>query len=147
MSHFSRIAIKFKDQESLIKALAQMGFKPQIHASPIHLYGWRGDKREQLAHIIVPRQQIGGPSNDLGFYWNGNDYECLISEYDQYFGNARAGEGLGKQFLSQLRSNYVNVHTEKIATSLGGKIVSRNKEGTKTTIRISVPSPKVRLRR
>ena len=64
MSHFSRIAIKFKDQESLIKALETMRFKPQIHASPVHLYGWRGDKREQLAHIIVPRQQIGGPSND-----------------------------------------------------------------------------------
>ena len=147
MSHFSRIAIKFKDQESLIKALAEMGFQPHIHTSPVNLYGWRGDQREQVAHIILPRQQIGGPSNDLGFYWNGKEYECLISEYDQQYGNAKAGEGLGKQFLSQLRSNYVNIHTEKIAASLGGKIVSRTKEGTKTTIRIVVNPPKVRLRR
>jgi hypothetical protein len=82
MSHFSQIAVKFKDQSCLVEALQRFGFYPQIHKQPVNLHGYQGDKREQTAQIIVPRNQISSLSNDLGFYWNGTEYECLISEYE-----------------------------------------------------------------
>lgn len=139
MSHFSKIAIKFKNRDCLIEALQIMGFSPEIYEVPIHLYGYRGDRREQTAHIVVPRQQISPYSNDLGFYWNGTEYECIISEYDQTYGNSQAGQGLGSHFLPQLRSHYVNNYTQRIATQIGGKVTDRTKAGTTTTIRITLP--------
>lgn len=68
MSHFSNIAVKFKDKPCLVEALQRFGFYPSIHDKPVHLYGYRGDKREQTAHIVVPRNQISSLSNDLGFF-------------------------------------------------------------------------------
>ncbi|MBN3946596.1 MAG: hypothetical protein HWQ38_08885 [Nostoc sp. NMS7] len=50
MSHFSQIAVKFKDQSCLIEALQRLGFYPQIHDKAVNLYGYEGDKREQVAH-------------------------------------------------------------------------------------------------
>ena len=145
MSHFSKIAIKFKNRECLVAALQIMGFEPQIQETPVHLYGYQGDRREQLAHLVVPRQQIGYDSNDLGFYWNGTEYECLISEYDQTYGNAQAGQGLGSDFLPKLRAHYVSTYTEKIAAQLGGTVTERSKAGSKTTLRITVPQAQSRI--
>lgn len=106
MSHFTSIKKQFKNKESLIKALKHFGFEPIEHEEAQQLYGYKGDKRKQQAHIIVPRKQIGGPSNDLGFYWTGEEYECIISDYDRHSGAAKAGRGLGSSFLPQLSAQY-----------------------------------------
>src|SRR5690349_10053556 len=119
MSHFSKISIKFKDQACLVEALQRFGFYPNIHDKPVHLYGWLGDQREQVAHIVVPRNQIGGASNDLGFFWDGTEYQCLISEYDQQTGQSKKGFGLGPQFIPQLQQQYINLYLPKIALQLG----------------------------
>ncbi|MCC5670225.1 hypothetical protein LC653_42155 [Nostoc sp. CHAB 5784] len=58
MSHFSKIAVKFKDQSYLVEALQRFGFYPVVHKQPVNLYGWRGDEREEIAHIVVPRNQM-----------------------------------------------------------------------------------------
>lgn len=59
--------IKFKDQGVLITTLKNMGYKPVVHEEAKHLRGYHGDKRSQKAHIIIPRQQVGVASNDVGF--------------------------------------------------------------------------------
>ncbi|MGH2416668.1 MAG: hypothetical protein ACRDEA_23815, partial [Microcystaceae cyanobacterium] len=72
-------------------------------------------------------------------------YECIISEYDQTYGKARASQGLGSHFLPQLRLHYVNAYTQRIATQLGGTVTEHTTAGTKTTIRITVPQPQQRM--
>ncbi|WP_341532134.1 DUF1257 domain-containing protein (plasmid) [Nostoc sp. UHCC 0302] len=138
MSHFSKIAVQFKDQSCLVEALRHLGFYPQIHSSPVNLYGWRGDKREEVAHIVVPREQISRVSNDLGFWFNGTDYECLISDYDRHNGQAFSGVGLGTQFISKLRQHYINLYLPLVATQFGGEIVETVTNGSVTTVRVSL---------
>ncbi len=159
MSHFSRIAVKFKDQSCLVEALQRFGFYPQIYDKPVNLYGYRGDEREQLAHIVVSRSQISSLSNDLGFCWNGTEYECLISEYDQGYGQAQRGliseydqgygqaqrgSGLGSQFVPKLQEQYINLYLPKLAMQLGGEVVATSSKGSVTTVRVSLPNQIVR---
>lgn len=59
-----------------------MGFKPQIHEEAKNLMGYRGDKRTQKAHIILPRSQVGSASNDIGFEKVDGKYIAHVSEYD-----------------------------------------------------------------
>lgn len=147
MSHFSKISIKFKDQSCLVEALQRFGFYPIIHDKPVNLYGWLGDKREQTAHIVVPRNQIGGSSNDLGFFWDGTEYHCLISEYDQQTGQSKKGFGLGPQFLPQLQQQYINLYLPKIARAMGGSVVETVTNASVTTVRVSLPSTQQHIRR
>ncbi|MEH2386798.1 MAG: DUF1257 domain-containing protein [Nostoc sp.] len=144
MSHFSQIAVKFKDQSCLIEALQRLGFYPQIHDKAVNLYGYEGDKREQLAHIVVPRNQISYDSNDLGFYWNGFEYECLISEFDQRWGQAARDKGLGSQFVPKLQEQYINLYIPKLATQLGGEVVATGSNGSVTTVRVLLPTQTIR---
>ncbi|OYD89150.1 hypothetical protein CDG77_20100 [Nostoc sp. 'Peltigera membranacea cyanobiont' 213] len=144
MSHFSKIAVKFKDQSCLVEALQRLGFYPQVHEQPVNLYGWRGDKREEVAHIVVPRNQISRVSNDLGFWFNGTDYECLISDYDRHNGQALSGFGLGTQFILKLQLHYINLYLPKIASQIGGEVVESTTIGSFTTVRVSLPTQTIR---
>src|SRR5664280_695491 len=70
MSKYSSIDTCFDDQDALVEALKADGFQPllatdQVAGDP--LTGYQGDKRKDRAHVIIPRQQIGGASNDIGF--------------------------------------------------------------------------------
>ncbi|WP_414543928.1 DUF1257 domain-containing protein [Nostoc sp. CCY0012] len=144
MSHFSKIAVKFKDQSCLVEALQRFGFFPMLHDKPVNLYGWHGDKRQEVAHIVVPRNQISPSSNDLGFYRNGTDYECIISEFDQRHGQAQKGLGLGPQFLTRLQAQYINLYLPKLATQIGGEVVETVTNGSVTTVRVSLPTQALR---
>jgi Protein of unknown function (DUF1257) len=144
MSHFSKISVKFKDQACLVEALQRFGFYPQIHDQPVNLSGYRGDTREQTAHIVVPRNQISFSSNDLGFYWNGNEYECFISDYDKSYGQAKKGFGLGSQFLPLLQQEYINLYLPKLASLLGGEVVETKTYDSITTVRVLLPTQTIR---
>jgi hypothetical protein len=48
-----------------------------------HVYGYRGDERPETATFIVRRKHIGTLSNDLGWTWNGQCFEEIVSEYDE----------------------------------------------------------------
>jgi Protein of unknown function (DUF1257) len=122
MSHFSSIKTQFKDRECLVEALKAFGFKPQVHQEPQHLYGWISDRREEKAHIIVTSQQIGGPANDLGFLFDGEQYQTIISDYDQRRGYAKAGTGLGPTFLAKLNQQYCKAITLKTAQMQGDEV-------------------------
>lgn len=62
----------------------EIGYNPQVHKEANNLYGFQGDQRSQKAHIIIPRSQVGGASNDVGFLRKEKgEYEMIVSEYDQ----------------------------------------------------------------
>jgi hypothetical protein len=56
----------------------------------MHLTGYLGDQRNELAEIIIPKNQVNfftGASNDIGFSWNKTDnkFDFICSEYDKKF--------------------------------------------------------------
>ena len=85
MSHFTRLKTRITDVAALTKALADVGFKDvEVHATPQHLYGFVGDRREQTAEVIIRKRQIGWLSNDIGFQRQPDGtFEAIISEYDR----------------------------------------------------------------
>lgn len=85
MSHYVDVVTTVKSQSALVRALERMGFKGKIetHAQAQNLFGYRGDMRNQKAHVIIRRRYVGASANDIGFEKlpSGN-FIAHISEYD-----------------------------------------------------------------
>lgn len=93
-----------------------MGYVFEEHEIPTNLYGYMGDKREQVAHIIVRRKYIGSASNDIGLYKRSDGkYELIISEYDK-------GISQGKAFMQQFKQKYVVNTAKKMLKKKGYKL-------------------------
>ncbi len=89
------------DKDCLVKALEEMGYTPVVSEEAKNLYGYQNDKREQKAHVIIPRKQVGGASNDVGFENVEGKWKMHLSEYDQ---NAKTFDpNKLKQFYSKHR--------------------------------------------
>jgi len=90
VSAYKKIECDIVDKDSLLEALELLDLEAEVHENPINLKGYRGDVRNEKAHIVIDKQQVNkftGASNDIGFLWNEaeNKYEFIVSEYDQRF--------------------------------------------------------------
>ena len=73
MSAYKTIECDIVDKDILLEALSLLNFIPNVFDEPQKLTGYRGDERNEKAHIIIPKEQINfftGASNDIGFLWN-----------------------------------------------------------------------------
>jgi glutamyl/glutaminyl-tRNA synthetase len=114
MSAYKRIECDIVDKASLLEALSILNLSFEDHEIPQHLYGWKDDQRNEKANIIIKRNEVNkytGASNDIGFIWNGEKYEMVISEYDKKF-------NMDKRFIQA----YVKVVLEKSLIKNGFKI-------------------------
>lgn len=124
MSRYCCIKTEFKDSDALIDALMETNqwtaAQIEVHATPQNLFGYRGDKRTEKAHIIIRRQHVGGSSNDLGFV-KGEDgnYEAIVSEYDS--------RRYGKAWVGKLTGNYA-YHRVRREQEARGRVVSRERQ-------------------
>ena len=116
MSAYKKIECEIVDKETLIEALKLLGFSPDVLNEPKNLTGYRGDKRDEVAHVIIPRDQVNkftGASNDIGFFWNEAEqkYDFICSSYDK------------KMLMDQrIIQAYVKVAIEKALVKNGFKI-------------------------
>lgn len=102
MSAYIVLMTPMVDEECLIAALIDAGLersKIEIHATPVPLVGYRGDRRDQCANIVIRRQHIGTASNDVGFLVTPTGYQAFVSGYD----HPRFGPG----WLSALHRLYL----------------------------------------
>lgn len=87
MSHYTEVDLKIKSASALLAALAELGFpkeRVEVHETPQHLVGYQGDRRADLAHIIIRRRYVGASSNDIGFRREENgEYTAIISDFDR----------------------------------------------------------------
>ena len=86
MSAYKKIECDIVDKESLLEALKLLDLNFEEHENPQNLYGWKDDERNEKANIILRRNEVNkftGASNDIGFLWNDDKYEMIISEYDK----------------------------------------------------------------
>ena len=116
MSAYKKIECEIVDKDCLIEALSLLGFSPDILNEPKNLTGYRGDERKEVAHIIIPRDQVNkftGASNDIGFFWNEAEqkYDFICSSYDK-----------AKSMDQRIIQAYVKVAVEKALAKNGFKI-------------------------
>lgn len=86
MSHYTTIKTRLVEQDYLVRALEDMGYKGkvEIHDKPVRLRGYLGDWRRQKAEIVIPRKHVGRASNDLGFKRTAaGTYDAMISGFDR----------------------------------------------------------------
>ncbi len=118
----------FKDRQCLLNALAECGYAETEEGEALSLYGYRGDRREETAQIVVRRKYIGAASNDLGFQKTDAGYVPVISEFDQR-------TMMQGKFLTALRTNYNLKSAEKLARNLRGTL---HQERVGSTIKIRI---------
>lgn len=116
MSAYKKIECEIVDKDCLLEALELLGFKPDVLNEPKNLKGYRGDERKEIAHIIIPRDQVNkftGASNDIGFFWNEAEqkYDFICSDYDK-----------AKSMDQRIIQAYVKVVLEKALKKNGFKI-------------------------
>ncbi len=119
MSAYNEIETQFSDEGCLVEALKEMGYQPQVNTKAQKLEGYHGDKREQTAEIIIPRRQVGGASNDVGFKKNADGtYTAIISDFD-------GGGNFGKKKQQQLKQLYAEKMAIKQAKANGLKFLGK----------------------
>ena len=131
MSHFTSIKTQIKQVESLVEALADLGFKVvEVHETAQHLFGFRGDVRSQTAEVIIRRQQVGAASNDIGFKRQPDGtFEAIISDYDR--------QVYSQQWLNHLTQRY-GYHALKATVPQQGFTVEEEEVLADGTIRVVV---------
>jgi len=75
-----------------------MGYQPEVSKEAKNLYGYQGDKRDQKAHIILPRKQVGSASNDVGFERVKKGFICHASQYDSPWRTGERIKTLNKKY-------------------------------------------------
>ena len=108
MSQYHLVETKLKDEPVLIQTLKEMGYEPEIHETAKNLYGFQGKKREQKAHIIIPRKQVGNASNDVGFERGQKGFTLHASEYDSAWRTGTNIKTLNKKYAENKLRKEVN---------------------------------------
>lgn len=133
MSAYQERETGFCYKDALVKALVKMGFDKkeiEVHEKAQNLFGYRGDVREQKAHIIIRRKNIGRMSNDIGFEKVGNNYVARISEYDESASGKTAEKGFNKDWREGLNEHYHDIVLPPKLKAAGlGYRKHRTKEG------------------
>jgi len=120
---YCSIQTQFKNTQALVEALAETGnwnvSQIEVHKTPQNLYGYKGDVREDVAHIIIRRAVVGGASNDIGFLkQEDGTYKAIISKYDRGRHN--------DQWIGNLKGNYA-FHVIKNQQRARGRQVERQR--------------------
>ena len=121
MSAYLPFETEFNDRDCLVKALAENDViqytNVEVHETPQNLVGYHGDMRQQKAHIIVRRKDIGGASNDIGFLKGENGkFTAIISDFDKNKHNAH--------YMTGLKRSYAAARMHKEARRQGLKLKS-----------------------
>lgn len=117
MSHYSEINIEINDEDCLVQALEELGFKGKVerHIMATGLFGYRGDMRAQKAHVIIRKANVGHASNDIGFEKQADGtYKAWISEYDAHKYNTK--------WLNKLKQGYSIAKIKKEVLKKGKRI-------------------------
>jgi hypothetical protein len=113
MSAYLTLLTPMTDQECLLAALGDLGFDRrmvEVHATPVQLVGYAGDRRVESANIVIRRQYVGHASNDVGFLATPTGYQALVSGYD----HPRFGTGWITQLSERYRS-HADAKRERLA--------------------------------
>ena len=107
MSQQAVYNVDFKDEQLLLEALKEMGYKPVVHKEAVALktYGSRGSVK---AHIVISKESCCNRYADLGFERTKEGYKLHADHID-----------VKKLNLSQLKQRYTKAFIAKRIKLLG----------------------------
>lgn len=134
MSHFTSVKTRLINRECLVQALEDLNLKPVVYEKPQVMTGYYGDSQGQSAEIIVPGSRFKARA-DMGFRWNGSEYEMIQDEYEVI---RRLG---GKFYTCQLMPAYgrrmVLAKAQELQEQFGECAIAQSTKGTVQTLRLT----------
>ncbi|ODG98012.1 hypothetical protein A4S05_00930 [Nostoc sp. KVJ20] len=134
MSHFSTVKTKLTNRKCLVQALQDLKMNPQVYETAQPLKGYYGGSQGQSAEIIVSGRTIKARA-DMGFKWNGSEYEMIQDEYEVI---RRLG---GKFYACQLMPAYgrrmVLAKAAELQEQFGECAIAEETSGTVQTLRLT----------
>ena len=116
MSAYNEIDTEITDRDCLVEALQELGHVVQVHETPVQLEGYHGDKRQQVADVVIRRKYVGASSNDIGFVKGADGkYKAIVSDYDRH--------QYGDAWLNKVRQAYAAKKALKLAKHAGMRVV------------------------
>lgn len=84
MSEYVVTETQYKDQDCLVQALKDVGYREVEVGERLRLYGYRGDVRQETAEVVVRRKHVGASANDIGFARGGDGrFQEITSRFDR----------------------------------------------------------------
>ena len=124
MSEFKVVEVELKEEDILVAALKQMGYKPTVHKEAVELQTYYQNRVKPKAHIVVDKSQVGG-YGAVGFERQEKGFKMHIDDMDQ----RRFKIGKLKQSYAEQKINKVIKHRAKFSvksrTEKEGKIQIR----------------------
>ncbi len=137
MSKFEQQDTILTNKEFLVSALTTLGLTPKVYEQARALHGYQGDERKELAHIVIPKEQVGMASNDIGFFLDPQTkrYSAIISDFDRRPGKYDSA-WLG--LLSQSYQEHKQIHEAKAKGYIfKGKETIQTAEGPMTRLQFT----------
>ena len=117
MSKYCQIETVLRDEEYLVEALREMGYKPEVHAEGAKLNSYFTEQEAKIAHIIIRRQELPGAFGDIGFVRQPDGRLSKIGdELDHRYGT---------QWLGRLQQLYKEKQTLAVARAKGYMLKKR----------------------
>ncbi|MEJ7607610.1 MAG: DUF1257 domain-containing protein [Bryobacteraceae bacterium] len=136
MSQYEELKTTMTDQQYLVDALTEMGFKRSTNGRTA-LKGYGGVTWSRPVQVIIPREQLRGALAPVGF---GRDetgvFQAVIDDLDRQYG------GLDASWLGRLAQGYKERQTMAMAKTKGyifrGREVVQTPQGPKVQLRFAV---------
>lgn len=137
MSAYQEYITELTDGPTLVAALIEFGFTPEVYDIPVPLFGIGGSERPERAHIVIRRGQVGASANDIGFVKENGVYRAIISEFDAQYNGHRMG-AYNQSWLGRVAQRYQECKTMAIARAKGYLFQGRTEVAGNVTLKFGV---------
>lgn len=136
MSQYEELTTTMTDQQYLVEALTEMGYKPEVQTGGMALRGYGGVSWNRPVEVTIPREQLRGALAPVGF---GRDaagvFQAVIDDLDRKC-------GLDESWLGRVAQGYKERQTMAVAKTKGyvfrGREVVQTPQGPKVQLRFAV---------
>lgn len=137
MSQYEELTTTMSDQQYLVEALTELGYKPEVQHEGTALRGYGGVAWNRPVQVIIPRDQLRGALAPVGF---GRDatgvFQAVIDDLDRQY------LGLDQAWVGRVAQAYKEKQTMAVARSKGyvfrGREVVQTPQGPKVQLRFAV---------
>ncbi len=137
MSQYEELTTTMTDQQYLVEALTEMGYKPEVQTEGTALRGYGGVTWNRPVQVIIPKAQLRDALAPVGF---GRDetgvFQVVIDDLDRKY------TGLNESWLGRVAQAYKERQTMAVAKTKGyvfrGRDVVQTPQGPKVQLRFAV---------
>jgi len=97
MSAYITLVTPMLDEECLVAAIVEQGFREASIVRSVEPVALRGWQKGRQAHVVLPKEHTGDAYNDIGFFRGPTGFTAILSN-----DNAR----FGSEWLSMVSAGY-----------------------------------------